>query len=459
MWQAAVNRYSPLILNIIATFDSPLSVNTARSVFHLARTTGKFNTAARGLRLCPGRLPDGAADWMISIAFGLEAGAMLILIAQKRGLVWMALSLLILAMGIIGEAAERVNLSKRSQPFILGADVSWTLEEEAAGAKFYDHGVQKDLLEILKEHQFNYVRLRIFVNPSAPGGYAFRRREAFCDLEHTKTMARRVKAADMKFLLTFHLSDTWASPGHQAKPAAWAKLSFPDLVKAVHDHTYSVTKVLKDQGTTPDMAEIGNEISDGMLFPDGSIRHWDQFAALVKAGIAGVKEVDPSIPIMLHHHLGRSNSVMRPWLDNLIERGVQFDVIGMSCYAQAREGDWKTNFDDLAVRYPDKWLLVAEYSARKQYVNDLIYRAPNDRGIGSFIWEPTRHREAIFDKNGRNVGGAQASNFTTDTGTNQGAAVARRPATRPAAGFGFGGRYDANSLIDLYPIMAREYGD
>ena len=170
---------------------------------------------------------------------------------------------------------------------------------------------------------------------------------------------------------------------------------------------------------------------------------------------------------------------MRPWLDNLIQRGVNFDIIGMSCYAQAEEGDWKNNFDDLAKRYPDKGLLVAEYSAQKRYINDLMFNTPDRKGLGTFIWEPTRHREALFDKDGKNAGGGQASNFTNDQGINQGARIV------PAAGvadtnspafiarsFGtnemaraawrrqrFGGRYDANDLFNLYPQMAKDYAN
>src|SRR5450432_1688894 len=119
---------------------------------------------------------------------------------------WVAVSLL-LGKSAHSQSAPSI-LAKRLTPFILGADISWIPEDEAAGATYYDHDVQKDIFVILKEHQFNYIRLRIFVDPKAPGGYASRRQEAFCDLDHTKGMARRIKAAGMKFLLDFHLSDT-----------------------------------------------------------------------------------------------------------------------------------------------------------------------------------------------------------------------------------------------------------
>src|ERR1035437_8826198 len=84
--------------------------------------------------------------------------------------------------------AADTNILKNSRtgPVILGAEVSWAPEDEADGAEDFDHGVKKDIFEILKEYKFNYIRLRLFVNPSSTNGYARRRAEAFCDLEHVK---------------------------------------------------------------------------------------------------------------------------------------------------------------------------------------------------------------------------------------------------------------------------------
>lgn len=394
-------------------------------------------------------------------------------------------SFALMVLGVLGLIAPctgaETNSIGRPAPFILGADISWTLEDEAAGATYYDHGVKMDLFDILKKYKFNYIRLRLFVDPGAPDGYSTMRlggNESFCDLAHVVALAKRAKAAGMGLLLDIHYGDYWTSPGHQDKPAAWANLNFPDLTKAVHDFTYNAIYTMGTNGVAPDMVQIGNEVSDGMLFPDGRRSNWDNFAALLKAGIAGAKEAEPSIKIALHHHLGRSNNVMTNWLDNLISRGVKFDIIGMSCYAQAKEGDWQNNFNDLAKRYPDKQELVLEYSAQKRYINDLMFDTPDNKGLGTFIWEPTRHRESLFDKNGVSAGGGQASNFTADTGINQGARLTTpRPNSASQTNFTFttnqdgtittntparsrnryGGRYDANDLFNLYPQMAEDY--
>src|SRR5690606_2353419 len=104
-----------------------------------------------------------------------------------------------------GEAAK-----SRIVDQMLGADISFLPQLEARGIKFSDKGVQKDAIEILKDHGMNYVRLRIFHNPSLENGYS--PGKGFCDLNYTLQMAKRVKAAGMKLLLDFHYSDYWADP-------------------------------------------------------------------------------------------------------------------------------------------------------------------------------------------------------------------------------------------------------
>ncbi|HVW13497.1 MAG TPA: glycosyl hydrolase 53 family protein [Mucilaginibacter sp.] len=283
---------------------------------------------------------------------------------------------------------------------VLGADISFLPELEAKGMRFSDNGVQKDAIQILKDHGFNYIRLRIFNDPAEPKGYS--PGKGFCDLEHTKAMAKRIKAAGMKFLLDFHYSDTWADPGKQFKPAAWVGEDFPALKKSIYDFTKDVMQQLKDQGTTPDMVQVGNEINHGMLWPDGGINNLDTLAQFLYAGITAVKAVSPRTAIMLHIALGGQNSESRFWLDNMEERKVPFDVIGLSYYPKwhGTLTDLKNNMDDLAKRYPQQ-VMVAEYTQLKREVNDIAFTVPNDKALGTFIWEPLNTWEQFIDKDGK----------------------------------------------------------
>ena len=294
-----------------------------------------------------------------------------------------------------GEAAKPREVGK-----MLGADISFLPQLEDRGMKFSDNGVEKDAVQILKDHGFNYVRLRIFNDPARDSGYS--PKKGFCNLDYTKQMAKRVKNAGMKLLLDFHYSDYWADPGKQFKPAAWKGLSFDELKKALYDYTKNVIQELKNQNTLPDMVQIGNEINHGIVWPEGNVSNLDSLAQLVNAGIAAVKSVDPSVIIMLHIALGGQNNESVFFLDNMIARGVPFDVIGESYYPKwhGTLDDLRDNLNDLARRY-NKDVIVVEYSALKNEVNKIAFEVKDGKGKGSCIWEPLSTWEKFFDNNGK----------------------------------------------------------
>jgi beta-galactosidase len=294
-----------------------------------------------------------------------------------------------------GEAAKPRPIDK-----MVGADISFLPELEAGGVKFSDNGVEKDAIQILKDHGINYIRLRIFNEPSNEKGYS--PEKGFCDLEHTKQMAKRVKAAGMKLLLDFHYSDTWADPGKQFKPEAWENLPFPELKKALYDYTQKVMRELKDQGTTSDMVQVGNEINHGMVWPDGNVNNPDGMAQLFNAGTAAVKSVDATVPIMLHIALGGQNHESVNFIDGMNLRGAHYDVIGLSYYPKwhGTLDDLRDNMNDLVRRY-NKDVIVVEYSQLKQEVNNVAFNVRNGRGKGTCIWEPLSTWESVFDRDGK----------------------------------------------------------
>lgn len=294
-----------------------------------------------------------------------------------------------------GEAAKPRMVDK-----MLGADISFLPELEDKGIKFSDKGVTKDAIEILNDHGFNYVRLRIFNAPANDSGYS--PKKGFCDLQHTLKMAKRVKNAGMKLLLDFHYSDYWADPGRQNKPAAWRNLSFTALKQALYDYTKNVMEALKAQGTVPDMVQVGNEINHGIVWPDGNVGNIDQTAQLLCAGTAAVKAVDPTVQMMLHVALGGQNDESVFFIDNMIARGVQFDVIGQSYYPRwhGTLSDLENNLNDLIRRY-NKDVIVVEYSAFKEEVNKIAFELPNGKGKGTCIWEPLSTWEQFFDNDGK----------------------------------------------------------
>ena len=92
-----------------------------------------------------------------------------------------------------GALSAQVNIER---PYAVGADISWLQSQEDSGIRFSDNGTEGDAIKILRDNGFNYIRLRIFVNPKSELGYS--QRDGYCDLEHTLEMARRIKDAGMR---------------------------------------------------------------------------------------------------------------------------------------------------------------------------------------------------------------------------------------------------------------------
>ena len=66
-----------------------------------------------------------------------------------------------------GEAVK-----KRETDKMIGADISFLPQLEDRGMKFPDNDTEKNAITILKDHGFNYVRLRIFNDPARDSGYS-----------------------------------------------------------------------------------------------------------------------------------------------------------------------------------------------------------------------------------------------------------------------------------------------
>lgn len=285
------------------------------------------------------------------------------------------------------------------QPLI-GADISFVPFQEDRGTSFSDQGVEKDVLEILSDHKFNWIRLRLFVDPTAENGYS---RRGDCGLEKTLAMAKRIEAAGMKFLLDFHYSDTWADPGKQFTPAAWQGLSDEELADKIYQYTRNVTQRFIDEGVAPEMIQIGNEIHNGFVWPQGKLPGSPEtFGTLLRRASEAVRDADPNIKIMVHPALGGDNGRSVRFFDLVLSHDVVFDVIGQSYYPEHHGtlDDLRNNLTDLATRYR-KPIVVVEYKEHRKEVNEIVRDLPDDLGWGTFIWEATSPRwGGLFDRNG-----------------------------------------------------------
>lgn len=253
------------------------------------------------------------------------------------------------------------TLRRCGMDYIKGADISTLLEVENAGGKFYDGGKNKELLDILSDYGINYVRLRLWNDPYAPDGTPYG--AGGCDLPAVMKLAKRAKSHGMKVLLDYHYSDFWADPGKQILPKAWQDKTVEELERAVYEYTADTLSQLKKAGVMPDMVQVGNEITNGLMWPYGRKPEYDNIARFISAGIRAVRDADPAVKIMLHLDNGGRNDLYREWFDNYTTRGEDFDIIGLSYYPfwHGTMEELKNNMDDISVRYA-KDLVIAEVS-------------------------------------------------------------------------------------------------
>ena len=247
--------------------------------------------------------------------------------------------------------------------FIKGMDVSTLLELEKLGAKFQDEdGDERDVLSILQEYGMNAIRLRLWNHPYSQQGEPYG--GGTNDMESVIALAQRARDRGIYILLDLHYSDFWADPGKQIKPKAWTDFTGKRLEYAVQDFTVAVLRNMRVEGVFPDMVQVGNELSNGLLWPDGKRPNYENIAWLVNAGIRGVRSMDWDTPVMIHLDNGGNNALYREWFDNYFENdGADFDVIGLSYYPfwHGSLADLEYNMKDLAQRY-GKELVVAEVS-------------------------------------------------------------------------------------------------
>lgn len=331
-------------------------------------------------------------------------------------------------------------------PFLVGADVSAQATLEKQGAIYRFEGKKADGLSVLRAQGFNCFRLRLFVAPDGKGVVTN-------DLEYTIALAKRVKAQKAAFMLDIHYSDTWADPAQQFKPAAWEKLSYDELKSKVRSYTAEVLRRFAAEGVKPHLVQLGNEITNGMLWPEGRVEFskvaadpvaaqaaWERLGGLLCAAHEGLADAFPDeakpvsvLQIESPHQYERALWFCR----EATKANVPFDVIGMSYYPEWHQSvaelskclnglaaEFKKPVMVVETAYPwthdqhwDKrpnmnWPITPE--GQKQFLSEVlaaVKAVPGGLGRGVFWWHPESVRVAtmpvwvggscaLFDRNG-----------------------------------------------------------
>lgn len=292
-----------------------------------------------------------------------------------------------------------LSFSQKKSKFAKGADISWLPQMEATGYQFYNEkGEKDDALNILKSKGMDAIRLRVFVNPNDDKG------SGHCSKDETIAFAKKLHKMGFRLMIDFHYSDSWADPAKQYKPKAWENLNFEDLKKAVYNHTYDVLLALKKEKITPEWVQVGNEIPNGILWPDGHSKNFKNLGELLNKGYDAVKAVNKKIKVIVHIDEGNNTEKITWFYKNIAEQNVKYDVIGLSYYPYWIKKDWTETIQDLQknmnylTKTYNKEVMVVEVGGEDSQVENTyklleatikaVRNVPNKKGTGVFYWEP-----------------------------------------------------------------------
>ena len=138
----------------------------------------------------------------------------------------------------------------------------------------------------------------------------------------------------MKIMIDFHYSDSWADPGKQYVPKAWESYDLDAMAKAVAEHTSDVLNTLKDNGVDVTWVQVGNEVTNGMLWEKGRVKgdSASGFAKLFKAGADKVRSIYPKASVIIHIDNAWDMDTLKWFYSLMANTGVKYDMIGLSLY-------------------------------------------------------------------------------------------------------------------------------
>ena len=266
-----------------------------------------------------------------------------------------------------------------SEPTLyVGGDISVLQSYEDRGVAYLDQNGAKidNVLSYLAGDAvgWNALRVRLFVDPKRKDPDGRTDAQVCQDLDYVVRLGKRIKAAGFAFMLDFHYSDTWADPSNQWIPAGWASLSEVQLTAKVYEYTKACLERLVREGATPDMIQIGNEISYGMLwsasvnrtsktnrcFSDSPEANWNRFRGFLAQASKACREVCPKARIIIHtERSGRPDALV-----DIYTRlsSIDYDEIGLSYYPFWHNSlqVLSQSLTTLASTFPDKKVQIVE---------------------------------------------------------------------------------------------------
>ena len=284
--------------------------------------------------------------------------------------------LLLIGIGVVWSAF--------AQQRYLGGDMSMLPSYEEVGTVYRDSAGKKvDPLKFLKRHGWNAVRVRLFVDPQ----FASKEHqgEGVCqDLNYVIRLSKQVKKAKLALMLDFHYSDTWADPAKQFMPKRWKDAAPESLPDSVYEYTRYCLQRMIAAGCTPDMIQVGNEITNGMMWKVGRVNAagtegFDVLSRLLKSGARACRELCPQAKLIIHTERAGDWAVTKNFYEQMRRCQVDYDIIGLSYYPMwhDRLPVLHNTLDSLAVVFPDKEVMIVETAAYYSHERDIWSKGPD----------------------------------------------------------------------------------
>src|SRR3984885_13943805 len=282
--------------------------------------------------------------------------------------------------------------------FFRGVDNALLEKQESARIStglvwWKDAGVQTDVLQILKNHGVNLVRVRPSSAPpySDPSRTGCTGNACFAETDaQDLDLAKRTKNLGMSLELTL----LFDGGGSASVPAAWSGQTLAQLQIDIYNYVKAEIMSYRQAGTMPDLVSIGNEVDTGFLGPTGSPTGADftGFAALQVQAMQAVSNaasdtsIGPAIPAPLTciHITPAWNLTQFFTLAN--QNSVPYDAICQSYYP--------------FLHGPLTDAEAAQTNSSNQPVEqDVLVAAANSIAKPIFIIEAGEHYENGFDSN------------------------------------------------------------
>ncbi|NOT35681.1 MAG: hypothetical protein HOP12_16190, partial [Candidatus Eisenbacteria bacterium] len=272
--------------------------------------------------------------------------------------------------------------------------------------------------------------------------------DQLCDLTATIRLGQRARGLGLPVMLDFHYADSWADPGQQPTPARWRAASGTALEDSVRNWTRAALRTLRANGVVPEAVQIGNEVTNGFLWPDGRLEsgshaEWARFAGLMRAAADGVRAGAPRARVLVHIDRGGDAEGVKRWFRRLDAFGVRYDDIALSWYPwwhggpHRLERTLRTCEDSLR---RDVWIVETAYpwtvewfdsthkvlgagtalgtdhpaspGGQRRFLDELLVRAARSKRVRGVFWSEPADRSAprrgsawencaLFDATGR----------------------------------------------------------